>query len=74
MQNRSLEFGLGLTLPAAVGFMIMPEVLVAIVYERAAASRGNNRAAGGSVLAALPSAFPQGFHADFNFPSRLLCA
>ncbi len=34
LQNRSLEFALGLTLPAAVGFMVMPHALVNILYER----------------------------------------
>ena len=34
LQNRSLEFALALTLPAAVGFMVVPEALVALLYER----------------------------------------
>ncbi|MEZ5790152.1 MAG: lipid II flippase MurJ [Nitratireductor sp.] len=57
MQNRSLEFGLGLTLPAAVGFMIMPEVLVAIVYERGSFARETTELAG-SVLAAFAIGLP----------------
>lgn len=36
LQNRSLEFALGLTLPAAVGFMVMPGPIVNILYERGA--------------------------------------
>jgi len=36
LQNRSLEFGLGLTLPAAVGFMLFAGPLVNILYERGA--------------------------------------
>ncbi len=36
LQNRSLEFALGLTVPAAVGFMIMPGPIVNILYERGA--------------------------------------
>ncbi|WP_099866106.1 murein biosynthesis integral membrane protein MurJ [Pararhizobium haloflavum] len=36
LQNRSLEFGLGLTVPAAVGFAIMPEPIVALLFERGA--------------------------------------
>ena len=36
LQNRSLEFALGLTLPAAVGFMLFSGPLVNIVYERGA--------------------------------------
>ncbi|MCB1451299.1 MAG: murein biosynthesis integral membrane protein MurJ [Nitratireductor sp.] len=57
LQNRSLEFGLGLTLPAAVGFMIMPEVLVAIVYERGSFARETTELAG-SVLAAFAIGLP----------------
>jgi putative peptidoglycan lipid II flippase len=34
LQNRSLEFALALTLPAAVGFMIIPEDIVRLLYER----------------------------------------
>lgn len=36
LQNRSLEFALALTLPAAVGFMVIPEDIVQLVYERGA--------------------------------------
>lgn len=36
LQNRSLEFALGLTLPAAVGLMVMPGPIVALLYERGA--------------------------------------
>lgn len=39
LQNRSLEFGLLLTVPAAVGFFVMPEQLIALVFERGAFSR-----------------------------------
>ncbi len=34
LQNRSLEFALGLTLPAAVGLMLVPGPIVALLYER----------------------------------------
>ena len=34
LQNRSLEFALALTLPAAIGFMVIPEDIVRLVYER----------------------------------------
>jgi len=34
LQNRSLEFSLALTLPAAIGFMVIPEDIVRLVYER----------------------------------------
>ena len=36
LQDRSLEFGLGLTLPAAVGLVVMPDPIVALLYERGA--------------------------------------
>lgn len=36
LQNRSLEFALGLTLPAAVGFVLFAGPLINIVYERGA--------------------------------------
>ena len=39
LQNRSIEFGLGLTLPAAVGLFMIPEPLVALVFERGAFDR-----------------------------------
>jgi len=36
LQNRSLEFALGLTAPAAVGLVAMPYPIVGILYERGA--------------------------------------
>lgn len=36
LQNRSLEFALALTLPAAVGLMVMPAEIISVVYERGA--------------------------------------
>ena len=36
LQNRSLEFALALTLPAAVGLMLLPEDIIRVVYERGA--------------------------------------
>jgi len=36
LQNRSLEFALLMTLPAAVGFMVIPEPIVALLYQRGA--------------------------------------
>ena len=36
LQNRSLEFALALTLPAAIGFMVLPGPLVNLLYERGA--------------------------------------
>ena len=34
LQNRSLEFSLALTLPAAIGFIMIPEDIVRLLYER----------------------------------------
>ena len=39
LQDRSIEFGLGLTLPAAVGLFLIPLPLIALVYERGAFDR-----------------------------------
>ncbi|MEN0041270.1 MAG: murein biosynthesis integral membrane protein MurJ [Pseudomonadota bacterium] len=36
LQNRSLEFALALTLPAAVGFIVIPDAIVSLLYERGA--------------------------------------
>ncbi len=36
LQNRSLEFALALTLPAAVGLMVIPEDIIAVIYQRGA--------------------------------------
>jgi len=36
LQNRSLEFALALTLPAAVGLMCLPQDIIRVVYERGA--------------------------------------
>jgi putative peptidoglycan lipid II flippase len=71
LQDRSLEFGMLLTVPAAVGFAIMPEPLIALVYERGAFTRETTHSAA-SVLAhfawGLPAAtliaiFRPGFYA-----------
>lgn len=58
LQSRSLEFGLALTVPAAVGFMSMPEPLVALLYERGAFSRDVTE-----TTAAVLSAFALGLPA-----------
>ena len=34
LQNRSLEFGFGLTIPAAVGLFVIPLPIIALIYER----------------------------------------
>lgn len=36
LQNRSMEFALGLTVPAAVGLMVMPAAIVSLLFERGA--------------------------------------
>jgi len=36
LQNRSLEFALALSLPAAVGFIVMPDEIIQLVYQRGA--------------------------------------
>jgi len=38
LQNRSLEFALALTLPAAVGLMVIPTEIITVVYQRGAFS------------------------------------
>lgn len=57
LQNRSLEFALGLTLPAAVGFMVMPAPLVNVIYERGAFSPETTRLAA-QALAAFAAGLP----------------
>lgn len=39
LQNRSLEFGLAITVPAAVGLAMIPEPIIALVFERGAFTR-----------------------------------
>ncbi len=39
LQNRSLEFGLGLTVPAAVALFVIPAPIVALLFERGAFTR-----------------------------------
>lgn len=57
LQNRSLEFGLGLTLPAAVGFMLFAGPLVNIVYERGAFT-AETTAMTAAALAAFATGLP----------------
>ncbi|MGI9402840.1 MAG: murein biosynthesis integral membrane protein MurJ [Rhizobiaceae bacterium] len=71
LQNKSLEFGLLLTVPAAVAFAIMPETLVALVFERGAFTRQTTIEAAEVLLhfgwglpaATLISTFRPGFYA-----------
>lgn len=57
LQNRSLEFALGLTLPAAIGFMVMPQALVNILYERGAFDAETTRLTA-QALAAFAAGLP----------------
>lgn len=57
LQNRSLEFALMLTLPAAVGFVVIPDTLVALLYERGAFS-AETTALTAAALAAYASGLP----------------
>lgn len=58
LQNRSLEFGLGLTLPAAVGFVLFAGPLVNLLYERGAFTAETT-----ALTAAALSAFATGLPA-----------
>ena len=58
LQNRSLEFGLGLTLPAAVGFVLFSGPLVNLLYERGAFTAETT-----ALTAAALSAFATGLPA-----------
>ena len=57
LQNRSLEFALMLTLPAAVGFVIIPSELVSLLYERGAFT-AETTALTAAALAAYASGLP----------------
>lgn len=57
LQNRSLEFALGLTLPAAIGLMVMPGPIVSLLYERGQFT-ANDTALTAAALAAFASGLP----------------
>ncbi len=57
LQNRSLEFALGITLPAAVGLMVMPEPIVNLLYERGAFTETTTQLTA-AALAAFASGLP----------------
>ncbi|MDD9910138.1 MAG: murein biosynthesis integral membrane protein MurJ [Ahrensia sp.] len=57
LQDRSLEFAFGLTLPAAVAFITMPVALVSIVFEGGAFTRGSSITVA-HALAAFASGLP----------------
>lgn len=56
-QNRSLEFGLALTLPASIGMIVMAEPVMALLYERGAFGR-EQTLLGAGVLAAFGLGLP----------------
>lgn len=56
-QNRSLEFALLLTLPAAVGLAVAAEPIVSVLYERGAFNAGDTRATA-AALAAFAAGLP----------------
>jgi putative peptidoglycan lipid II flippase len=78
LQNRSLEFALGLTFPAAVGLAVMPAPIVALLYERGAFTSETTALTAGALAAfavGLPAyvlikVFSPGFFAreDMNTP------
>ena len=57
LQNRSLEFGLGLTVPAAVGLFMIPLPLIVLVFERGAFTREDSELAA-QVLASFAVGLP----------------
>jgi putative peptidoglycan lipid II flippase len=57
LQNRSMEFALALTLPAAVAMMVMPVPIVNILYERGAFT-AETTALTAAALAAFASGLP----------------
>lgn len=57
LQNKSLEFGLGLTVPAAVGLFMIPLPLVALIYERGVFDRETSELTA-QVLAAFAIGLP----------------
>jgi len=57
LQNRSLEFGLAITIPAAVGLAVMPAPIIALVFERGAFTRETTLITS-SVLAAFAIGLP----------------
>lgn len=57
LQNRSVEFALGITVPAAVGLMVMPAPIINILYERGAFT-AETTAMTATALAAFASGLP----------------
>ncbi|MDP2121156.1 MAG: murein biosynthesis integral membrane protein MurJ [Hoeflea sp.] len=57
LQNRSLEFGLAITVPAAVGLALLPAPIIALVFERGAFTRDTTLLTS-TVLAAFAIGLP----------------
>jgi len=57
LQNKSMEFGLGLTIPAAVGLFMIPATLIALLFEHGAFTRESTLLTA-SVLAAFAVGLP----------------
>jgi len=57
LQNHSLEFGIGLTVPAAMAFMIIPAPIVALLFERGEFTRETTMVTA-AVLAAFAAGLP----------------
>ena len=57
LQNRSLEFGLAITVPAAIGLALLPSPIIALVFERGAFTRETTLVTS-SVLAAFAVGLP----------------
>lgn len=57
LQNKSLEFGLGLTIPAAIGLLVIPLPLIVLVFERGAFTREISEVTA-NVLAAFAIGLP----------------
>lgn len=57
LQNRSLEFGMAITVPAAVGLALLPAPIIALVFERGAFTRETTLVTA-SVLAAFSIGLP----------------
>jgi len=54
LQNRSLEFSLGLTVPAAVGLALMPAPIIALLFERGAFTRETTELTAAALMAFAP--------------------
>jgi len=57
LQSRSLEFGMAITVPAAFGLALLPEPIIALVFERGAFTRETTLVTS-SVLAAFAVGLP----------------